>query len=90
MICKWCAEAADTPIDRCSVCHVGPIYVYNDQKPREEQKVYKHKKRGARPGQQDYWCTGSLKPPVDAHAMCNGCTCQHRPIKEGYVNEEGN
>ena len=73
MICRWCADAADHPyLDRCSVCYRGPVFVYNDAQPREEQKVYIHKNRGER-------CEGSLQPPVTGHAMCSGCDCQHEP-----------
>lgn len=85
-ICRPCAEAADGtdgvgPIPVCSECGQGPVSVYNDARPLEEQSVVKHRKPGKRVGDADYWCPGSTKPPriQTDHDFCNGCPCAHKP-----------
>lgn len=78
-ICNRCREAAEGldfgPVDVCSVCGQGPISLYDNG------KVRKHKKPGSKPGQSDYWCRGSKRPPREStgHDFCDGCPCQHRP-----------
>ncbi len=78
MICTRCAEAADGvdfgPVPVCSGCGQGPISVYNDARPVEEQSVVVHQKDGWR-------CPGSKRPPrlSTGHDFCKGCDCQHAP-----------
>lgn len=80
MICDRCRDAADGvdfgPVPVCSTCGRGPIAVYNDAKPVDEQSVVVHKSPnfGIR-------CQGSKRPPrlSTGHDFCNGCSCQHRP-----------
>jgi hypothetical protein len=83
VICKPCADAADGvdfgPIPVCSICDNGPVYVYNDARPVEEQSVVRHQREVAGV---KIWCEGSKRPPrlSTGHDFCNGCDCAHKPV----------
>jgi hypothetical protein len=83
VICKPCADAADGvdfgPIPVCSICDNGPVYVYNDARPVEEQSVVRHQREVAGV---KIWCEGSKRPPrlSTGHDFCTGCDCAHKPV----------